>query len=290
MSSSTPAARHRIEPDPLEREFAAAQTRARLFGEEHEMRVAGYPLLRRVGSGAAAIVFESRAPGPRPIALKVLRDNAGAATRKRLLREARACSRLQHPNIIEVLDVLEDRERVVLVMELAATSVRARLADPSSPPPLEDRMAWLLGALRGLAVAHRSGYVHRDFKPDNLLLRFDQSIAVADFGLALDVDESSPGGSLTHPGSVLGTAAYMPPEQRRGERVDPRADVYAWAMTAHEVLTGEAPTLSPRDTTQGLPADLPKAWAAAIAAARAASAKDRPRDADALLTALGVDG
>ncbi len=285
----------RLEPDPLEAEFARAQTMAKLFGEEHELRVAGYPLLRKIGSGAASIVFESRAPRQRRVALKISRHRARPSTRTRMQREARACARLQHPNIVELLDANEHQGRMVMVMELADQNLRHWSA---TKPPISARAAMLRQALEGLAAAHTAGYVHRDFKPDNVLIFGETRAAVADFGLALDLHQTlRESGRLTNPGDVLGTADYMAPEQRRGLRIDARADLWAWAAVAWETLMDQRldPDLRALPTPDELQSALESrlvaetslaAWPAAIVGALALRAELRPTDAGELLATL----
>ena len=217
-----------------------------------------YVILSALGAGGMGIVYAAydRELG-RKVALKFLRpgpagqSDSGPA-RERLLREAQALARLAHPNVITVHDVgVLDGEVFVAMEFVEGQTLRAWLADESLTPAAILQV--LAQAGEGLVAAHAAGLVHRDFKPDNVLVGDDGRVRVTDFGLArADVDEPAtalPEGeeptaiqaTLTRTGALLGTPAYMAPEQRRGERADVRADIYAFAVTLHEALTGARP-------------------------------------------------
>jgi RNA polymerase sigma-70 factor (TIGR02960 family) len=212
----------------------------------------------------------------RPVALKVLRqeqaDSEGA--RERLLREARAMARLRHPNVVTVYDVTSHGGHDALVMELVeGDSLLGWAARGQSQVALVDA---LVAAGRGLAAAHAGGLVHRDFKPANVLVGSDGRVLVGDFGLARDAAGTgaprlarasvpdrgtvtvverpqaradagqrttavAAGTPLTREGSVVGTPAYMSPEQLRGDSVDARTDQFSFCLTAWELLAGRLP-------------------------------------------------
>jgi serine/threonine-protein kinase len=197
----------------------------------------------------------------RRVALKVLRadregiDDAGAGVR-RVLREARMAASLDHPNVVAIHDVGEHEGTSFLVMELVnGRSLRTLVgADVAS----SERLRWLADAARALAAAHRAGLVHRDVKPENVLLRDDGVIKVLDFGIAratvLGASHAAAGpvptgvspaawtgGARDGESSVAGTPAYMAPEQIRGESLDARVDQFAWGVMAYELLTGHLP-------------------------------------------------
>jgi tetratricopeptide (TPR) repeat protein/predicted Ser/Thr protein kinase len=218
-----------------------------------------YVVLDRLGRGAMGSVYAAYDPElMRRVAVKVLRTGAVArqgheAARQRLLREAQALARLAHPNVVRVFDVGTDEGRVFLAMELVeGQSLRRWLEVPRS---WREVVEVLEQAGRGLAAAHALGLVHRDFKPDNVLVAADGRVRVGDFGLVRRFDDShaeharaEPEDSLaevgalqTAEGDVLGTPAYMAPEQHAGEEAEPRSDQYAFCVTLFEALHGRRP-------------------------------------------------
>jgi serine/threonine-protein kinase len=199
-----------------------------------------YRLERPLGHGGMASVYLGRDTElDRPVAVKLLAENAAGddGLRKRFLREARLAARLSHPNVVNVYDAGEDDGRPYLVMEHVQGETLAEvLAARGRLPPEEVRVLGAQAA-RGLAHAHAAGLVHRDIKPQNLLLRDDGTLKIADFGIA----RAAEGTALTQPGTVLGTAAYLAPEQALGQDVTPAADVYSLGAVLYELLTGRPP-------------------------------------------------
>src|SRR6185312_8060205 len=187
-----------------------------------------YRLDRSLGHGGMATVFLARDEElDRPVAIKLLAENlAGdSAFRDRFLREARLAARLSHPNVVSVYDAGEAEDgRPFMVMEYVPGKT---LAEVGRPTPAE-AVGLVLQACQGLAHAHEAGLVHRDVKPQNLLLRDDGVLKVADFGIARAAETTA----LTQVGTVLGTAAYLSPEQALGEEVTPATDVYSLADLA----------------------------------------------------------
>ncbi|HWB79265.1 MAG TPA: protein kinase, partial [Nannocystaceae bacterium] len=218
-----------------------------------------YVLGRRLGAGAMGIVHEAFDPElKRKVAIKLVRASAGpdrAAEHARMLREAQAMARLAHPNLVPVLAVGTRDEDLYLVMELIeGPSLRAWLT--SSAHDWREVLRAYVAAGRGLAAAHAAGVVHRDFKPDNVLVSAQGDdiaarVRVIDFGLARFVGAvepaiaTIPSGSeqleRTAAGVLLGTPAYMAPEQRVDAAVDARADQFALAVALWEGLFGERP-------------------------------------------------
>jgi eukaryotic-like serine/threonine-protein kinase len=200
-----------------------------------------YESPQRIGRGGMGEIFRATDSAlGRPVAIKVLdaRFAQDERVRARFKREALAVARLSgNPHIVTIYDVGEWRGRPFIVMEyLAGGSVEERL-ERDGPPPLGEALDWLEQAARALDAAHREGIVHRDVKPANLLLDRHDRVHVADFGIA-----SAAGlASLTQTGTVLGTAAYLAPEQAMGERTTPASDVYALGVVAFELLTGRRP-------------------------------------------------
>jgi serine/threonine protein kinase len=171
----------------------------------------------------------------RHVALKRLAENLARDEdlRARFLREGRLAARLAHPNVVRVFDVGEADGRPYIAMEHVDGET---LADVIARGPVAPAEATELGAqaARALAAAHAAGLVHRDVKPHNLLLRRDGLLKLGDFGIAVGLE----GTRLTVAGTVLGTAAYLAPEQARGEQVTSAADVYALGLVLVELLTG----------------------------------------------------
>jgi serine/threonine protein kinase len=195
-----------------------------------------YRLERPLGHGGMASVFAARDTGlDRAVAVKLLAENLAGdeELRKRFLREARLAARLSHPNVVSVFDAGEDDGRPYIVMELVEGKT---LAERGRMPP-EDARALAVQAARGLAHAHDAGLIHRDIKPGNLLVRVDGTLKIADFGIARAAEMTA----LTQAGTVLGTAAYLAPEQALGEQVTPASDVYSLGAVLYELLTGRPP-------------------------------------------------
>ncbi|MFY0567693.1 tetratricopeptide repeat protein [Archangium lansingense] len=222
-------------------------------------RVGRYVLLRRVGEGGMGVVFAAYDPDlDREVALKLLKPGAvaDAEARGRLVREAQALARLSHPNVVIVHDVGLDDDTVFLAMELVrGRTLRHWLAE--APRPWREVLSRFLHAGQGLAAAHAVGLVHRDFKPDNVLLGDDGQVRVTDFGLARAMlpplpppepwarerptrQTPSPEGD-TLAGVRLGTPAYMSPEQWRGLRADARSDQFSFCVALYEALFGQRP-------------------------------------------------
>jgi len=227
--------------------------------------VGRYVLLRRVGEGGMGVVFAAYDPDlDRQVALKLLKPGAvaDAEARGRLVREAQALARLSHPHVVTVHDVGTDGDSVFLAMELVrGRTLRGWLEE--TPRPWREVLVRFLQAGRGLAAAHAVGLVHRDFKPDNVLLGDDGQVRVTDFGLARagpapEAPSRPTAGDVPSPEAVsrrsdslgvrLGTPAYMSPEQWRGELADARSDQYSFCVALHEALFGQRP--SPAGTTR----------------------------------------
>lgn len=203
---------------------------------------------RRLGAGAMGVVYAAHDPKlSRSIALKVVRpERAVDELLPRFEREAVAAAQVSHPNVVAVYDVGQQGEQIFIAMELVrGVTLRGWLAVPH---PWREVMAKLLEAARGLAAIHAAGLVHRDFKPDNVLIGEDGRARVSDFGLArtptgpTTSESPSPiSSSLTQTGAFVGTPAYAAPEQLRGDVIDVHSDQFAFAVTAWEALYGARP-------------------------------------------------
>jgi serine/threonine protein kinase len=193
-----------------------------------------------LGRGGMASVYLARdAELDRRVAVKVLAEHLADTPgfRERFLREAKLAAQLSHPNIVQVFDVGEEDGRPFIVMECVEGSTLAKELDergPLDPPEVVDLALQVCGALEH---AHAAGLVHRDIKPQNLLLRPDGTVKIADFGIARAAETTK----LTQAGSVMGTAAYLAPEQALGEEVTAAADIYSLGCVLYELLTGRTP-------------------------------------------------
>ncbi|MFO0930311.1 MAG: protein kinase [Gemmataceae bacterium] len=208
-------------------------------GFEEEQRVGGYRLLERLGGGGAGVVYraEQVAVG-RPVAVKLLHAVADASDRERFRREAAALARVRHRHAVGLLDYGEHDGVPYLVLELVEGGT---LADRLAQGPLDPReAAGLVRDVAGaVAAAHRAGVLHRDLKPDNVLLDVNGCAKVADFGLArlLDADTSA----LTASGAVVGTPEYLSPEQAGGEAATAATDVWGLGAVLYACLSGRPP-------------------------------------------------
>jgi len=200
-----------------------------------------YRVLRHIANGGMASVWaaEDELLG-RLVAVKVLAPGyaADASARRRFEREARAAARVSdHPNVVTIYDVAEHDDQAFIVMEhLSGGTVAERLRRPQAVPR-GAAIRWLEGAASALDYAHSCDLVHRDVKPGNLLLDGAGRIAVADFGIARIASDTS----MTKTGQVLGTAAYLSPEQALGKPATDASDRYSLAIVAYELLTGRKP-------------------------------------------------
>jgi len=225
-------------------------------------RVGRYVIEAFIGQGAMGTVYGAHDPDlDRKVAVKLLRaeslsDAARQRMRARLLREAKAMARLSHPEVITVYDVGTFGDQLFVAMEhIAGCTLRTwRAAQHRSYPEI---MTVYERAGSGLAAAHEAGLVHRDFKPDNVLIGRDGRVRVMDFGLARSedgadgsakpsptddkLDERREVTTLTRTGALLGTPAYMAPEQLRGHAASSRSDVFSFCVSLYEALYGERP-------------------------------------------------
>jgi serine/threonine protein kinase len=214
-------------------------------------RVGSYVIEALLGVGGMGAVYRARDSRlGRRVALKVVRpdreDRTGVAPEDRLLGEARAVAALRHRHIVQVYDAGVADGLTYLAMEyVEGTPLRAKIGDASVP--LQTRKRWLVEIAEALAAAHRVGIVHRDVKPDNVLVDVEGAAVVLDFGLAkrVVVDAAMPTAEEPAPqtaeGRVIGTLSYMAPEQLAGGSPDPAWDQFAWGVLAYETLTGTHP-------------------------------------------------
>ena len=218
-------------------ELLQAQVKAKLFGRDPQVELGRWRLVEKLGSGAMGVVFAAYDPRlEREVAIKVLtHPDAG----DRVLGEARALARLSHPNVVAVHDAGELDGLVYLVMERVPGS---SLRTWAPGRPWREVMRAARDAAQGLAAAHAAGLVHRDIKPDNILVGADRA-RVVDFGLAQTGDD----------GAAAGTPLYMAPEIRAGQAATAASDQYSFGVTMFEALYGTRPTPSAKAPASAVP-------------------------------------
>jgi eukaryotic-like serine/threonine-protein kinase len=200
-----------------------------------------YHILEQLGEGGMAVVYKALDTQlEREVAIKVIQPYRQHTERfvKRFRQEAKALARLNHPNIIKVLDYGEDKEQTYLVMELVdGETLKKKLGKPI---PSAEAASIILPIARALAYAHEQGIIHRDVKPSNILIGKNEQPMLSDFGVAkiLQTEETS---DLTGTGLSVGTPEYMAPELGMGEQSDHRGDIYALGVVFYEMLTGRKP-------------------------------------------------
>jgi len=209
-------------------------------GEE----IAGrYVIEAEIGRGGMGAVYAARDTRlGRRVALKAVASDSKAQTRQRLEAEARAVASIEHPGIVTLFDVVEHASETLLVMELVVgVTVREMLKERVLSP--EEVANIVYEVSDALAAAHAKNLVHRDVKPDNVMVRADGRIALLDFGIAKVTSEGVDplAATTTGAGVIVGTPAYLSPEQARGEPIGPKTDQFALAVTAYELLTQSLP-------------------------------------------------
>jgi eukaryotic-like serine/threonine-protein kinase len=210
--------------------------------------VGAYRIEALVGEGGAGQVYRARDTRlHRPVAIKMLRGDVDPLARQRFEREAIAASGLNHPHILTVHEAGEVDGHPYLVTEFVDGGTLADWAH-SGRRARHEILELLSGVADGLAAAHDAGILHRDIKPHNILVMRNGYAKLADFGLATltaDPDVSAKSATITHlqtgPGLVVGTAAYMSPEQVNGQRLDPRSDIFSFGIVLYELLSGRRP-------------------------------------------------
>ena len=249
-----------------------------------------YHLLEELGRGGMGVVYRARDRHlDRAVALKLLpwHLSADAQARQRFMAEAQAAASLEHPNVCAIHEVGEWEGRFFLTMPFyAGESLDRRMARGLLPVP--DVLNVGTQVARGLAAAHERGIVHRDVKPGNIMLLSRGPVKILDFGVA------KTGAALTEDGQVIGTAAYMSPEQSRADAVDPRTDLWSLGVMLYEMATGLRPfddrgvtngyrRPDPPSTTRG---DVPRDFDVLVSRLLEENPKDRPSSAAAVAEAL----
>ena len=277
-------------------------------------QIGRFRVTAKLGEGGMGVVYAAHdADLDRPVAIKLLRPSPSdpMPARARLLREARAMAKLSHPNVITIYDVGTEGESIFIAMELVrGINLRRWLA--IRPRTWRAAVECFVDAGRGLAAAHHAGIIHRDFKPDNVLVGEDGRVRVLDFGLARpsgSEDEPTPRSPtsvsrmptterLTQTGAVIGTPAYMAPEQWRGSTIEERTDQFSFCVALWEALfgsrpfAGEAPTALAARVMSGEirnptdPGDVPPWLMRVLRRGLSAAPEDRYPSMDVLLDVL----
>jgi serine/threonine-protein kinase len=204
-------------------------------------KIAEYTLTRELGQGGMGKVYLATSPEGTEVALKTMLLPEGLDARarwetvERFQREARAARSLTHPKICQVLDIGADAETFFIVMELLDGQSLRDMITVSGRIEVQRAMQILVDVCEALAYAHDQGIVHRDIKPDNIMVMKSGETKLMDFGLASIMHETG----VTQTGTTMGTFSYMSPEQARGEKPDARSDIFSLGATFYEMLTGE---------------------------------------------------
>jgi serine/threonine-protein kinase len=260
-------------------------------------RIGRFEIVSVLGEGAMGVVYLANDPEiERTVAIKTLRamseasGPARADLEARFLKEAKLAGRLQHPNVVTVYEVGREGDTSFIAMEYVEGEPLSRAASAGSGLDTAARLELVRQVAQALQHAHERGVLHRDIKPGNVLVTRDRRVKVADFGIGKLL--SSGGGDLTRTGQMLGSPAYMSPEQIRGEKLDGRSDLFSLGVVSYELLTGSRPfpgdsitTLvyqilhtEPQDPLE-LRADLPPATRQVFSRLLAKSPDKRPADA-----------
>ena len=210
-------------------------------------RVGGYVITELLGKGGMGMVFKALDTRlNRPVAIKALPLDcfSDAERKRRFVHEAKSASALNHPNIVTIYGIVEEQGMDFIIMEYVSGKTLDKLT-PRKGMPLRQALKYSLEIAEGLSAAHAAGIVHRDIKPSNIMVTSQERVKILDFGLAKLAEQSGPDGFTkpleTAPGRVIGTAAYMSPEQAEGKPAGARSDVFSFGVVLYEMVTGRRP-------------------------------------------------
>src|SRR6202158_5581784 len=208
-----------------------------------ERRIGKYIVKGELGRGGMGAVYLAEQPGlGREVAIKelILSAVADPTALKRFMQEAQVMARTSHPNLVQVHDLEQIGDANYIVLEFVrGKSLRDRISQGTLPLP--QTFAVMHGVLQALDYAHKRAIVHRDMKPENVLMSEEGEVKVADFGIARLTDDSGAGSTATKTGTTVGTAQYMSPEQVASSRVDGRSDLYSAGIMFYELVVGQPP-------------------------------------------------
>src|SRR2546427_5139581 len=225
-------------PTPPPPSIASITTPPPVPGQRY---IGKYRVKRELGRGGMGAVYLAEQPGlGREVAIKELIQSADPTSLRRFLQEAQVMARTSHPNLVQVHDIELQGNVNYLVLEFVrGRSLRDWMSQAPLPPP--QVFAVMHGVLQALDYAHRHAVVHRDVKPENVLISDEGMVKVADFGIARLMGDTGVGGSATKTGTTVGTPQYMSPEQVSSSKVDGRSDLYSAGIMFYELVAGQPP-------------------------------------------------
>jgi serine/threonine-protein kinase len=214
-----------------------------LHGDDQQESLGGYQVIDRIGEGGMGTVYMAvQLALDRIVALKVLPEDLAADDPEyieRFMREAKVAGRIQHPNVVRAIDVGESNGKYYFAMEMVEGRSLQKILDERKRLPEEEALGIAIQSAQGLEAAWRDGLVHRDIKPDNILVTYDGAVKIADLGLARDTTPAAT--RLTQSGVALGTPHFISPEQGSTGDVDIRTDIFSLGVTLFRMVTGEFP-------------------------------------------------
>ena len=211
-----------------------------------ERQIGKYLIKGELGRGGMGAVYLAEQPGlGREVAIKelILSPAADPTALMRFLQEARVMARTSHPNLVQVHDLEQIGDANYIVLEFVRGKSLRDLVN-QGPIPMPQTFAVMHGVLQALDYAHKHAIVHRDMKPENVLVSDEGNVKVADFGIARLTDDSSPGSTATKTGTTVGTPQYMSPEQVASSKVDGRSDLYSAGIMFYELVVGQPPFMA----------------------------------------------
>ena len=271
---------------------------SKAFEIQEGQRVVHYQVVGKLGAGGMGLVFKARDTRlDRFVALKFLPPHLSLneEAKQRFIREAKAASALDHTNICTIYEIGETRDGQLFMAMACYEGETLKEKVVRGPLPVDEAVGYAMQVAAGLSQAHQAGIVHRDVKPANVMVTEQGEVKILDFGVAKGGEQTQ----LTRTGAIIGTVAYMSPEQLRGEDVDRRTDIWSLGVVLHEMITGQRPFKGDYDRMvmhsilyeepeppTGLKAGEPLVWGEVVAKCLAKKPSDRYQQVDAVLTDL----